>query len=746
MIWAKSNPFISLQQHIDDCLSVLRSIKRAMPYLPEIANEPDFFIHLFYAVYLHDIGKAAPGFQQQLFTNNRWGYRHEILSACFVFGLDDISPLHKKGIALAIISHHKGLLELRERYSTFTSEGERIFKENFESLQTNLKEINAILYKMPEKAHSFLNLQVKQPDICSVITSPTDPYKKAVKHYLNGIDDDEPGILHSKYGILLRGLLQTCDHLSSGGFLEILEEISAKATFTNKFSFRPFQVKLGNTKNNAVLMAPTGSGKTEASLLWALNNRKNQERIFYVLPFMASINAMYRRFRKLFGEDIVVMNHSKSLYFIYRDLLEKNYEKEEALAIAKNNVNLAKKIYAPIKITTPYQIIKALFGVKGWEIQMAEYSNALFIFDEIHVYEPHTLALILSTIEHLSQIKSRFLFMSATLPQFIRKEIEKILPEIQEVNLSKKQPEDYSLLKRARHTVKVIEGDIFTAFPSIIRRLGEGKRVLVVCNTVRQAQDVFKNFQQTKYCCKLIHSRYILQDREKIEREIDNTQLLVGTQVIEVSLDIDFDVLFTEPAPIDALLQRFGRVNRYGIKGTVPIFVFTEGSENDKYFYDINRIEKTIAILKSVNNLTEEKTIQLVEQVYESGYNKNETEDFLSVKSHFQQMTQTLFPFIESEKEAEFYQLFRTIEVVPEIYEEEFIRCLENKDYLEASRFTTNISIGKGMHLKKLEALSDRTYKTNYNSTFKYKIAHLKYDNEIGLLIDEVLKEGVIVD
>ena len=91
---------------------------------------------------------------------------------------------------------------------------------------------------------------------------------------------------------------------------------------------------------------------------------------------------------------------------------------------------------------------------------------------------------------------------------------------------------------------------------------------MVVCNTVKQAQNVFKELQEivADDKAKLLHSRFILRDRERIEKELEDANLLVGTQAVEVSLDIDFDCLFTEPAPIDALIQRFGRINRKGEK------------------------------------------------------------------------------------------------------------------------------------------------------------------------------------
>ena len=78
---AKSAPTETLREHTENCLAVYDSLRERMPFLAEVAKEPDFFEHLFYTVALHDFGKAATGFQRQLTTGPRWNYRHEILSA-----------------------------------------------------------------------------------------------------------------------------------------------------------------------------------------------------------------------------------------------------------------------------------------------------------------------------------------------------------------------------------------------------------------------------------------------------------------------------------------------------------------------------------------------------------------------------------------------------------------------------------------------------------------------------------------
>jgi len=89
----------------------------------------------------------------------------------------------------------------------------------------------------------------------------------------------------------------------------------------------------------------------------------------------------------------------------------------------------------------------------------------------------------------------------------------------------------------------------------------EGRRVLIVVNTPDCCQKLSKQFSHLEPIC--YHSRFIFRDRKLIEERIESAQFVIATQVVEVSLDVDFDWLFTECAPPDAIAQRAGRVNRY---------------------------------------------------------------------------------------------------------------------------------------------------------------------------------------
>ena len=281
-------------------------------------------------------------------------------------------------------------------------------------------------------------------------------------------------------------------------------------------------------------------------------------RVFYVLPYTASINAMYKRLKKLVTRKKIGMLHGKAPYFIYKELVDKKYkpqydkkyqakyqklidegrDPESAKKLitqdkAKDERNLTKKICRPYKVLTPFQLLKAFFGISSFEMQMAEMSQGLFIFDEIHAYDPHTTALILTMIKKLREdYDAKFCIMTATMPEFLKQMINNAIGQPTLVEMAAEERNK----KYTRHRVKLLDGNIHDAIPKIKDRLNEGQRVMVVCNTVNQAQEVFKKLRGITKKAKLLHSRFILRDREQIEKELERNEkkpegpeLLIGT-------------------------------------------------------------------------------------------------------------------------------------------------------------------------------------------------------------------------
>lgn len=735
---AKRNPPETLLCHTENCLLVYNSLRERMPFLADVAGKPDFFEHLFYAAALHDFGKAAAGFQKQLNNGPKWNYRHEILSAGFVAGVQ-LSQEAKEAIGLTILTHHKDIGILRHEYKHYPERehGFQVWKDRVTELEPNWEALMAIQEQVTLWCPMEECLWEPIASTDQLINGYRDfllPYQRAKRNHQLRNHALPP--LHSTYGMLMRGCMIACDHLASAGKNEIhtaFDNLEAELTQQIKQfeKWEPFQKASGETTGQLMLSAPTGSGKTEAALLWSDKNQCQTKgnRVFYVLPYTASINAMYDRLKDLVSEDKIGILHGKANYFVYKALADKEYTYKEAAAEVREQQNLTKKICRPYKVLTPFQLLKAFFGIRGFEMQMAEMSQGLFIFDEIHAYDPHTTALILTMIKKLRKdYDAKFCIMTATMPKFLKDMIHEALGGFSPVDMA---PEDRG--RFTRHRVQLLDGNIHDAIPEIENRLNQGDRAMVVCNTVRQAQDVFQELQFVTDNAKLLHSRFILRDRERIEKELENADLLVGTQAVEVSLDIDFDCLFTEPAPIDALIQRFGRINRKGKKGICDVHICKVGGENDKYIYSTDKIERTLNAFTSVaDNELQESIIQsLIDEVYGEGYDEKENEKFIRAKLMFERHLQDIVPFIEDPKgRKEFNELFKTVEVVPIDYEQEFITEFEARKYYEARAYIAQISYNQFAKLNKED-------KINVNERINQYFINVRYDETLGLILDE---------
>ncbi len=770
ILLAKSDPSENLLEHTQNCLTVYESLRERMPFLADVANTPDFFQHLFYAVALHDFGKAATGFQQQLTGGKRWNYRHEILSAGFVAGLQ-LSREAKEAIGLTILTHHKDIDTLRHTYKHYPESevGFQVWKDKIKELEPNWETLMAIqkqvTHRCPPMEECVWTPVTSTDQLVNGYRDFLLPYQRIKRNHQ--LKNHPLSILHRTYGILMRGCMIACDHLASAGKNEIqpaLDNLVEKLTQQVKekakkderqfHGWQPFQKTSGKTTGQLMLSAPTGSGKTEAALLWSNKNQCETlgNRVFYVLPYTASINAMYKRLKKLVTKKKIGMLHGKATYFVYKDLINKKYRPQEdkkyqakyqklidegrdpesaKTLIAQDKVrddrNLTRKIYRPYKVLTPFQLLKAFFGIRGFEMQMAEMSKGLFIFDEIHAYDPHTTALILTMIERLRKdYDAQFCIMTATMPQFLKDLLSEGLGNPPQIEMPSEERDTYT-----RHQLQLLDGNIHEAIPLIKERLMKGQRVLVVCNTVKQAQDVFQELIGVTENAKLLHSRFILKDRERIEKELEDANLLVGTQAVEVSLDIDFDCLFSEPAPIDALIQRFGRVNRKGEKGICDVHICKEGGENDKYIYSPDKIERTLNAFTSVDVLYESKIQSLIDEVYCDGYNETEQEQFQKAKHSFQRHVEDIVPFIEDKSgRDEFEKLFKSIEVVPLIYRDTYSEHIEAKKYYEAMAYIAQIQEYQFAKLYRENLL-------NKDECLRQWFINVHYDETLGLILDE---------
>ncbi len=634
-LWAKSpkgksKQGESLLEHSIQTAQISQSVLAKLPLSIETRAQIEKTIFLCCA--LHDVGKAARGFQNSLRpAGGIWGRRHEILSTAVAA---QICPELNVAGLFAILTHHKSIPadnETTERClppEQLPFEETNVWTEMVNDLKANSIPLVEYLKELSNELGIEWNLDRFDGNVSGVGVS---------KFFLNRTYQREAALRCGedlRWISLMRGLLITSDHLASAGeeYIPSVPVLSDQVPNIRNIELGekkilPFQERCGTLNGSGILKAPTGSGKTLAMLLWATENQETNGRLFYTLPYTASINAMYKRLSKMFPQDSVGILHHKNAAFLFR--IYESEHSTKAHEFAKSLASLARELYFPIKVLTPHQILRVALRGKGWELGLAEFPNACFIFDEIHAYDPLIVGLIVASAKWLQLMGAKILVASATMPSFLEKIFRDEL-QIPECNIVEPDPtneKDKIVRDKKRHKVQVIEGSLISNLENIINdiRCNPTKKVLIVCNYVATSQEVCKELsKQGIQDFVLLHARFNSQDRYCIEEGITSKnppRVLVATQAVEVSLDIDYDCGYTEPAPIDALAQRFGRVNRKGEREPALVTVYEQQSvDTARPIYDPKLVHDTVDLLKMQGVLSEDNLVEILNSVYRDGY------------------------------------------------------------------------------------------------------------------------------
>lgn len=608
----------------------------------------------------HDIGKTTNSFQNNITSTKRL-IRHEVLSASYS-NLSDIERL-------CVLLHHRDLEHLKR------------FIDNTH-LDNELKQLRE-------------NLNIDTIDISSYLKQICR-FNRKNRKTLSDIDT----ILHLGY-------LKLCDHTASANIKNIDMGLNTKQTF-NFSSYRTTQQQVLDLREpqDIIIQAPTGSGKTETSLLWSdsVQNESKSKRIFYILPYIASINALYKRLK---NEDMSIgVLHSK-----VRSLLSK----EEDIQNEDEELDFFKKNIKQTTICTMFQLAKVMFQCKNFEMTLAQLKDSIIIVDEIHCFDIEQLTLLMETLKYLKEhLNVNICIMSASIPDSLLYQIQDVLG----INkLIKATKEDYLI----RHRVEYVNNTMDSQLNNIENDLINNKQVLVCVNNVDYSQELYQHFTYRfpNKKIKLIHGRFNAKDRVKNEEGIGKNDLLIGTQAIEVSLDIDYDVLYTEIAPFDSLLQRFGRVNRKGEKGISNVFIFKQRGYS---VYESDIINDTKNVLldimkKEKGVIYEDKINKYLNAVYPE-FNYEDYEDY---KLRFDNIKDNLcIGYYNKNSTEEMIGASKSINVLPVSLVSEYREYKDNKRYIQANELTLNAPIYWGNFY--------------YDDALDINISNFKYGDKIGLV------------
>jgi|SRR5579859_2559228 len=762
-IWAKSAPQgvdgETLTEHTYRVVAALTQLAERYPVLPERVGEPDLWHRAFWSCWFHDLGKVARGFQASLRGGERWRHRHEVLSLAFLgcFCRKDCKDF--AWIAAGVGSHHKDAsLILEEMYNP------RLDPKDWgcDQLANEIEErpwfalqdwtIAAAPQKISElglgsfgvhnlcRSGGTRELEDKIPEFITSGLSSYFGFRRELKH----LSAEHP---RNQAAIALRGVVVQADHLASAHAPDLDDpslpgrEQVLSALGLEEGRLFSHQRHVGRVIGSVVFSAPTGSGKTEAALLWARKQQENDptpRTLVFVLPYQASLNAMWERLQGLLHMDVALL-HGKSLQALYRFLMDPSYDRQDAARLAREQNNFGRLNKPAIRVSTPYQLLKAAFRLKGYESVWTSLADSMVVLDEIHAYEPRRLGLLLEFLSELViRWNVRVCAMTATMPSWLRRSLSGML-SVDEI------PPDLELFRQfARHRIEIVEGNLLSpqAWELAIKEYSAGRSVLLAANTVGTAQRMYSALRSKlpDGHCVLIHSRFGVGDRLDKERTLmerlgkGNTlsgpMLVVATQVVEVSLNLDFDTIISEPAPLEALVQRFGRVNRGRSKGVVPVRILTE-SLNDKKIYNAELVARSLSILREHSGqiLDEQRVSEWLDKVYAGEFECTWLKEIERNRQEFRETCLASLRAFDADDrlEEEFDKLFQGTEVLPLCKLDEY-RRLRDESILEAGQFLVPIS---------WDQVHRNTGRFVWDDSLKVRTADFPYDSEYGLRLAE---------
>ncbi len=562
-----------------------------------------------YGAIIHDLGKAHPYFQKSIFKDenddfdfSEYKHRHEISSLAF---LPAIQNHYWDSVIDMVVAHHKPIEDdIRKRGILDIKTNDRYFIDNHLQDWDNWKK-----YGIEILNHFGL----------VIIDISYEEAKKSINYSVNYCQNKKNS--PSYY----RGLLKAADHFASAFSFSTKQYLnntfykpSLNKYFDDKRKSELFPlsvVDVSDNRKHTLVVAPTGAGKTDFLM------KRTQGRVFYTLPFQASINAMWQRFKEFDPDnpDIRLL-HSTS------KVISGNTVEEQILQPL---------VGSSIKVLTPHQLAAIIFGTSGYETVMLDLKGSDVILDEIHTYSDVSRSMVIEIVKMLKLLECRIHIGTATMPSALYSHLLELLggkENVFEYSLDNNKLETFNRHLISKYKDKEITNSI------IEQSVNFKEKLLIVVNTVNEAQNLFKDIDKKfpGIPKMLIHSRFRRKDREYLEKELKDKFdggynfdglkpcIVVSTQVVEVSLDISFDRMITQAAPIDSLIQRFGRINRrrnYSVLSEItrtykPIHIFLDEESTLPYNKEI--VLRSYEVLPDNFSILKEADIQgMIDNVYD---------------------------------------------------------------------------------------------------------------------------------
>jgi len=468
--------------------------------------------------------------------------------------------------------------------------------------------------------------------------------------------------------------------------------LESEKCFADVFGFapRPLQDAVAKAVSTAtgpcilLVEAPMGEGKTEAAFYahLELQRRLGHRGLYVALPTKATGNAMFSRtleFLKGFHGgrhlDLQLLHGGTLLNDSFQDLRLRGIHAEGgdgSIQAGEWFTHKKRALLSEYGVGTVDQALMPILPVRHNFVRLWGLANRVVVFDEIHAYDAYTGTLLVHLLRWLLALDSSVILLSATLPPSFRDKLAEIVDS--EMPVSEVSYPRLSIFKPGaieqiafqadptrRRDIKLegISPNLERIRDELLLRTGNCGLALALVNTVQRAQDLYRIFPSTEVICSgdnavgrrlengtevyLFHARFPA-DKRQVREDMaltifgkngsrEGKKILIATQVAEQSLDLDFDFLITDLAPIDLVLQRAGRLWRHArsvrpISNPTLLVAGLDGQEppdlgkplwwNAVYREDV--LLRTWALLKQRDSLVLPDDIDgMVKAVYEDG-------------------------------------------------------------------------------------------------------------------------------
>ncbi|WP_339137171.1 MAG: CRISPR-associated helicase Cas3' [Candidatus Electrothrix sp. GW3-4] len=618
---------------------------------------PAFEMNTLFACLLHDLGKANSGFQTMIRRKGRQLVRHEHLTAVllqcpeirqWITATDDADI---DIITSAVLGHH---LKAEPQNKNFAAYQPGVDQSRFsldgEALTALLHSLAGRVTELPAPPPAFSfpeHWDFFRDNPGSVLREQAE---KGLKKFHRTLGRDE---VRLRLLIAVRAALIVADSAGSGlprvdeditSWLDnafhpddLLTDRSIREKIlvprqkvieqnTGKpFQWQDFQKAAGDLPDRAVLISSCGSGKTLAAWKWIEKRleKRAKARAIFLYPTKATAGEGFRDYVSWAPEGMLL--HSSNSFDLHGMFDSNDPRSGDDFLVEERLYALAywnRRIFS----ATVHQFLGFLQHSYRSICLLPLLADSVVVVDEVHSFDK---ALFSALKQLLEMFNLPVLCMTATLPKQRQRELAELGLTIfpQDTKAFENLHEKSSAPRYRVHSLGEYRED---AEATVTAALDQGKKVLWVVNTIDRCQEIARRFEYAKAIC--YHSRFKLEDRKERHKtlisafqEQPGPLLAVTTQVCEMSLDLDADILVSEAAPITSMIQRMGRCNRRLENPDLGAVYFYEPEDNLPYSdEDLLGVKDFLAALDG-QTVSQERLEELLD---EFGDSSRETERY----------------------------------------------------------------------------------------------------------------------